>query len=321
MLFRSVDILGTDGLNVIASKDGIVKKVVKDCGLGDKECDSGYGNYVVLTHGDGNFTYYAHLQDNSITVSENQSVKQGQVIGKIGDTGTLISENQRVKQDHVIVKMLNTRASTSAHLHYEVRVGSDNLTSAVNPLDYISPEEPRQSSVTTSELYEMLMCLEGKGAQTDETHYMVYDDAIKNGGGGTLTAGSGVTLLNNRNRFAKYGIDVDKYLYHGASIPKDIVDQIKMDIISTIYDSINTFLNKEGISLLPYQIDALVSRQYNIGNINTFPNAYKTYGNTEALYTNCLSKPTTAVGFEGHPLKSRREREWNLFHNGVYFKC
>jgi len=55
---------------------------------------SGFGKFVIIQHADGNFTRYAHLAD--ITVKDNQEVKEGKLIGHVGNTGT-----------------------TSAHLHWE----------------------------------------------------------------------------------------------------------------------------------------------------------------------------------------------------------
>lgn len=70
-----------------------------------------YGNTVLIHHREGVYTYYAHLS--KILVKRNQSVKQGQVIGRIGNTGR----------------------STGPHLHLEVRVGN----MMYNPLAYFSP--------------------------------------------------------------------------------------------------------------------------------------------------------------------------------------
>jgi murein DD-endopeptidase MepM/ murein hydrolase activator NlpD len=61
----------------------------------------GYGKMVEIDHGNGLATRYGHLS--SIDVSEGQSIRVGQVVGKVGSTGR----------------------STGPHLHYETRVDGD----------------------------------------------------------------------------------------------------------------------------------------------------------------------------------------------------
>lgn len=70
---------------------------------------SGYGNYVVVDHGGGYTTLYAHLT--SVSVSVGQMVGQGDTVGITGSTGN----------------------STGPHLHYEVMINGVNQ----NPLDYL----------------------------------------------------------------------------------------------------------------------------------------------------------------------------------------
>lgn len=70
----------------------------------------GYGNVIVLDHGNGVSTYYAHLS--AMWVGVGQAVEPGQVIGAIGTTGR----------------------STGPHLHYEVRINGE----PVNPASLIS---------------------------------------------------------------------------------------------------------------------------------------------------------------------------------------
>ena len=70
----------------------------------------GYGNYVMINHGDGFITIYGHMS--SVAASNGQSVSAGQVIGYVGNSGR----------------------STGPHLHFEVRLNG----SVEDPLDYVS---------------------------------------------------------------------------------------------------------------------------------------------------------------------------------------
>ena len=88
-----IDIPASGGTPILAAKSG---QVVTSA------YHYSYGNYVVIDHGNGNSTLYAHMS--SRAVSEGQMVTQGQVIGYVGTTGS----------------------STGNHLHFEVR---DNYTS------------------------------------------------------------------------------------------------------------------------------------------------------------------------------------------------
>ncbi|MDZ7835930.1 MAG: M23 family metallopeptidase [Alkalibacterium sp.] len=69
-----------------------------------------YGYRVIVDHGNGYSTLYAHMKSN-LSVSVGQSVSQGQQLGIMGTTGR----------------------STGVHLHFEVRKNG----SAVNPMNYI----------------------------------------------------------------------------------------------------------------------------------------------------------------------------------------
>ena len=95
-----IDIPAKHGANVVAADTGTVIT---------SSYSSSYGNYVVISHGNGTTTLYAHLS--SRKVKENASVSKGDVIGLIGSTGV----------------------STGPHLHFEVSVNG----SRVNPLYYL----------------------------------------------------------------------------------------------------------------------------------------------------------------------------------------
>lgn len=98
---------GTHGADVIAVKAGTIE--VANWGYG-----GGYGNYVVINHGNGVLTYYAHLSN--ITVSVGQRVSQGTVIGQAGNTGY----------------------SFGAHLHFGIMING----SWKNPVDYLTRYTP-----------------------------------------------------------------------------------------------------------------------------------------------------------------------------------
>jgi murein DD-endopeptidase MepM/ murein hydrolase activator NlpD len=93
----AVDIsCGVSGTPIHAAADGTV--VFAKYGY-----NGGYGNLVILHHPNGMTTFYAHMENGSITVAQGQSVKQGQVIGHVGSTGI----------------------TTGPHVHFEVRGGGN----------------------------------------------------------------------------------------------------------------------------------------------------------------------------------------------------
>lgn len=77
-------------------------------------CNGGYGNYIVIDHGNGLLTYYGHMA--RAAVPAGTYVQQGQQIGNMGSTGY----------------------STGPHLHFEVRVndGTSRSVAARNPMNY-----------------------------------------------------------------------------------------------------------------------------------------------------------------------------------------
>ena len=86
---HGIDVAASHGANIIASDRGTVIT---------SAYNSSYGHYVVISHGNGTTTLYAHMS--SRRVSQGQTVEQGQVIGLVGSTGV----------------------STGPHLHFEVSV-------------------------------------------------------------------------------------------------------------------------------------------------------------------------------------------------------
>ncbi len=102
-----LDIAAPVGQPVIACADG---KVIF---TGTRKRFRRYGTTVMLDHGNGVYTYYAHLSE--VKVKKGQTVKKGQKIALVGNTGR----------------------STGPHLHLEVRVNNQ----LYNPLAYIPEKE------------------------------------------------------------------------------------------------------------------------------------------------------------------------------------
>ncbi len=291
-----IDIPGDlNSTNVIASKDGVVVKSTKADGIvckdgGDKSCGGGYGNHIIIQHVDGNYTLYAHLAEGSITVELGDSVKQGQVIAKVGHSGS----------------------STGPHLHFEVRVGGNDSSSVQDPLNFVSADNPRPSG-TNSKVLEWIGNMEGTGPMEGD-FYKVYNDS-----GGVATVGHGITLKYNADAFRAYGINPST-LSVGSLVPKNIVDAIYNDDVQGRFNNIRGMLSTKGITLNENQVAALASLQFNCGNINGFFEAYAAYGSTSALCSNWWEQKALhdANGNYLSGLKKRRVAECDLFVNNNY---
>lgn len=95
-----MDFTAKSGTPIYATGDGVVEKADNTA--------SGYGNHIVIRHGFGYETLYAHLS--KYKVRRGQKVQRGDVIGFVGSTGR----------------------SEAPHLHYEVHKNGE----VVNPLNY-----------------------------------------------------------------------------------------------------------------------------------------------------------------------------------------
>ncbi len=100
---EGIDVTAPLGTPIEAPAAGVVR---------DAGWESGYGNTIVIDHGFGTVTKFAHAS--KILVREGQRVSRGQRIALVGNTGL----------------------ATGPHLHYEVHVNGR----AVDPLRYVLPE-------------------------------------------------------------------------------------------------------------------------------------------------------------------------------------
>lgn len=108
-MHTGIDLTAPTGTKVYATGNGRIVKAGFTPG--------GYGKCIIIDHGFGFQTLYAHLHD--INVREGQDIKRGEIIGRVGSSGR----------------------STAPHLHYEVH--KDNKTE--NPVNYyyndLTPEQ------------------------------------------------------------------------------------------------------------------------------------------------------------------------------------
>ncbi len=111
MPHEGMDFTAPVGTDVFATGNGVVARVF------NSRARRGYGTYIIIDHGYGYRTLYAHLD--KVLVRQGQEVKRGDVIGLVGNTG----------------------ASTAPHLHYEVQRNNR----PIDPINYffgdLSPEE------------------------------------------------------------------------------------------------------------------------------------------------------------------------------------
>jgi murein DD-endopeptidase MepM/ murein hydrolase activator NlpD len=101
-MHQGIDIAGPIGTPVVAAADGVV--------IASGFSSGGYGNVIDIQHPDGSFTRYGH--NNRLIAGVGQTVKQGQHISDMGNTGR----------------------STGPHLHFEFHPAGG---SAINPIAYL----------------------------------------------------------------------------------------------------------------------------------------------------------------------------------------
>ena len=108
-LHTGMDFSAKSGTPIYATGDGKISKLRKS--------RRGYGNHVIIDHGYGYKTLYAHMQ--KYIVHKGQKVKRGEVIGYVGNTGT----------------------SVAPHLHYEVIKDNRKIDPANFYYNDLTPDE------------------------------------------------------------------------------------------------------------------------------------------------------------------------------------
>ncbi|MFN0031876.1 MAG: M23 family metallopeptidase [Flavobacteriales bacterium] len=108
-MHTGLDFTADIGTEIYATGDGVIEAI--DSKL------SGYGHHVIIQHGYGYQTLYAHMSHVKVRVGE--KVKRGQIIGYVGNTGT----------------------STGPHLHYEVMKNGEKVDPAFYFYSDITPAQ------------------------------------------------------------------------------------------------------------------------------------------------------------------------------------
>ena len=108
-LHTGMDFSAKSGTPIYATGDGKISKL--------RRSRRGYGNHVIIDHGYGYKTLYAHMK--KYIVRKGQKVKRGEVIGYVGNTGT----------------------SVAPHLHYEVIKGGRKINPANFYYNDLTPDE------------------------------------------------------------------------------------------------------------------------------------------------------------------------------------
>lgn len=115
---NGIDIKGTNAISIYS---GEVVTVMDKCKGKDKDtCNDGYGKYVVISHTNGDYTLYGNLDEIDSSIKVGTKVSRGQFIGTVDE-----------------------KNETHPGLHFEIRVGGNDVAAAVDPLTIINPENPR----------------------------------------------------------------------------------------------------------------------------------------------------------------------------------
>jgi murein DD-endopeptidase MepM/ murein hydrolase activator NlpD len=108
-MHTGLDFTADIGTEIYATGDGVVESIESKY--------SGYGQHVIINHGFGYESLYAHMS--RVAVRPGQKIKRGQIIGYVGNTGT----------------------STGPHLHYEVMKNGEKVDPSFYFYSDITPEQ------------------------------------------------------------------------------------------------------------------------------------------------------------------------------------
>lgn len=304
---------------IVAAASGEVILVVDNI-PGTTEYNS-YGNHVIIKHSDGYYTLYGHMAYGSLKVKVGDKVNSGQEIGTMGTTGS----------------------STGNHLHFEIAKIDGEISPSeyysstrLDPCDFFN-EDCSPIGGVGDQLADYIWGFEGGsreylealGYLTDNgQNLVIFIDPIS----GTRAIGIGLDL--DAGGFAPIFEKLGYSTAVGAKIPLEVAEKVYYDFVSKRCEKIIT--ETSGLNLKQCQIDALISRSYQLGfqgayyyNGMTFNEAYQrwwkdsdfgpTVNYNHPLYTNFMFQLAGQysngrwVSYE-----DRRKSEFRLFQTGVY---
>ncbi|GCD77555.1 hypothetical protein JCM31826_10370 [Thermaurantimonas aggregans] len=105
--------------NILAPADGIIEDIIDDIEdnpIGIRNLENNWGNTIIIKHTEFLYTQMSHLKKGSITCSKGQSVKRGDILGKVGNSGN----------------------SPYPHLHFQIQSAPYVGSKTINyPLSYV----------------------------------------------------------------------------------------------------------------------------------------------------------------------------------------
>jgi len=125
-------------VDVYPVTSGTVIKVGTGCVSGNKECNGGYGNYVLIKHTDGRLSRYSHLYNINTNIRKGYPVNVNTVLGKIGNTGGSYGSHLDLK----IYLNENMMGGDDPGVNPICYLSRGNVKSIIGSCDYMYNKDP-----------------------------------------------------------------------------------------------------------------------------------------------------------------------------------
>ena len=135
-MYYALDFAGTVGTHILAASDGTVVFTYNECSEGEPFCNNDWGKAVVINHGYGEWTNYAHLESVAPNIAVGMQVCRGQFIGTLGNTG----------------------GSSSPHLHFQMQDSGEVSGNSIAFDGFEECDIPEAGDTVTSQNKEITSC-------------------------------------------------------------------------------------------------------------------------------------------------------------------